>query len=313
MRIPAVVPLAIAVLAGALVWATAQESTLPPSVEQAHLGLSSGPLRAARLVALPEGAVLQAGDTQITAEQVEAEIEKAKQEPETYAALRKNAFFVLENLATRALLLAEAQAWAEEVSSGASEESDRSLVERYLRNLASQVQVTEEEARAFFAANQEMFGGASYEQAAEALRAYLQEQNQQAEVQSHINGLGERTPVELDTTWVDVQAAIALDTPVDRARRSGRPTVVDFGASGCGPCDMMTPILEELRQAYGEQCNVLFVQVTEERVLTARYGIGSIPAQVFFDREGKEMDTHSGFYPKEEMVARLKELGVEAD
>ena len=89
--------------------------------------------------------------------------------------------------------------------------------------------------------------------------------------------------------------------------------MVDFGASGCGPCDMMTPILEELRQAYGEQCNVLFVQVTEERVLTARYGIGSIPAQVFFDREGKEMDRHSGFYPKEEMVARLKELGVEAD
>ncbi len=313
MRMTAIVSLATAMLAGIWVRAIAQETTLAPSLEEAYPGLSSGPLRAARLVALPEGAVLQAGETQITAEQVAAEIQKAKEQPEIYASLHKNAFFVLENLATRALLLAEARAWTEEVSSQRSEESERSLIERYLQNLASQVQVTEEEGRAFFAANEEMFGGASYEQAAEALRAYLQEQKQQDEVQSHVNRLSERTHVELDTAWVDAQAATALDTAVDRARRSGKPTVADFGASGCGPCDMMAPILEELRQAYGEQCNVLFVQVTEERVLTARYGIGSIPVQVFFDREGKEMYRHSGFYPKEEMVARLKDLGVEAD
>lgn len=311
MGMRASVAVTLAVLVGTCRAATAQEPTTSPTLEEAYLGLSSGPLRAARLMELPQGVVLQASATQITAEQVAAEIEKAKQDPETYAALQKNAFFVLENLATRALLLAEARAWAQEVPSETREESDHSLIETYLRNLASQVQVTEEEARAFFAANEEMFGGASYEQAAEALRAYLQEQKQQDEVQSHVNRLSERTRVELDTAWVDAQAATALDTPVDRARRSGRATVADFGATGCGPCDMMAPILEELREEYAERCNVVFVQVGEQPILGARYGVRAIPVQIIFDALGKEVFRHVGFLPKDPILGQLAELGVQ--
>ena len=313
MRMTAIVSLATAMLAGIWVRAIAQETPRAPSVEEAHLGLSSGPLRAAHLVALPEGAVLQAGETQITAEQVAAEIEKAKQDPETYAALQKNAFFVLEKLGTRALLLDEARRWAQEASLDSSKQTDLSLIETYLGDLASQVQVTKEESHAFFAANQEMFGGATYEQVAQSILSYLEDQRRAAAVAARINTLSERASVGLDAAWVATQAATALDTAVDRARRSGKPTVADFGATGCGQCDMMTPILEELGQAYGEQCNVLFVQVGEEPILAARYGIESIPVQVFFDREGKEFHRHSGFYPKGEIVAKLMELGVEVD
>jgi thiol-disulfide isomerase/thioredoxin len=81
---------------------------------------------------------------------------------------------------------------------------------------------------------------------------------------------------------------LAADNPVDRARRSGKPTLVEFGAAGCVPCDMMQPILDNLRKDFGDRLNVVFVHVGEEQVPGARYGIRSIPVQVFYDAGGAE-------------------------
>jgi thioredoxin 1 len=110
--------------------------------------------------------------------------------------------------------------------------------------------------------------------------------------------------------WVKAQAVLAKDNPVDKARTSGLPSMVDFGADGCRPCDMMTPILEELKKEYSGRANILFVHVNREQILAARFGIQSIPVQVFFDRNGQEVFRHTGFFPKEEIVKQLKKLGL---
>ena len=106
------------------------------------------------------------------------------------------------------------------------------------------------------------------------------------------------------------QNTLARDNPVDRARSPGRPTVVEFGATGCRPSDMMQPILANLKEKYKDRLNVLFVHVGEEQILGARYGISSIPVQVFFDETGQEVFRHTGFYPQNEIQKNLAAVGV---
>ena len=277
-------------------------------LQQAYLGLSSGPLRKARLVSLPDGVLLRAGDVIITEDQVAEEITKA--DAQIRDQLRKESFFVLEQLAVRAVLLAQTRAWAREQAGGTSSEVEDALIQRYLESIAAKAEVSDEELRAFFDANPEMFGGATFDQVQSDLREYLTTEKRNEVVEAHINSLSERTPVEVSAAWVRKQAPSALDNPVDKARRSGLPTLADFGAEGCGPCDMMAPILAELQNQYAGQCNVLFVQVREEPILAARYGVKSIPVQVFFDREGEEVFRHVGFFPKDQMLAQLAQLGV---
>jgi len=97
---------------------------------------------------------------------------------------------------------------------------------------------------------------------------------------------------------------------VGKARSSGKPSLVDFGSKGCGPCDMMAPILATLSKKYDGKANVLFVHVGEEQILASRYGIQSIPVQVFFDKDGREVFRHVGFFPQEEIEKKLAEMGV---
>ena len=287
----------------------AAEEDEQPTVEQVHLGLSSGPLRQAKLVDLPPGTLLRGGSVVITEEQVTDQIARADEQIRPQ--LEKNRFYVLEQLAVRALLLGEAQEWARTQQMNTGEETPASLTETYLQSIAGKMRVSDEEIRAFFENNKNMFGDATFEQVAEMLSAYVLSQKRDEVVAAHINALSERHSVELAAGWVETQARASLDNPVDKARRSGQPTVVDFGAQGCGPCDMMTPILEELRQEYADRCHILFVSVREQQILAARYNIGSIPVQAFFDKEGREFFRHIGFFPKEQIVAKFAELAVE--
>jgi thiol-disulfide isomerase/thioredoxin len=278
----------------------------PTTVEQAYLGLSKGPLRSAQLTDLPADLVMRSGDIQIDLAQIAAETNAIEDPPQIREQLQNSAFFVLELLATPALLLKEARA----AGMDTADQYDATVIDAYLKSLVEEVEVTAEEARAFFGANADMFGNATYEQVQADLIAYLRREKQEALVATHINSLSERIPVEVNAAWLQQIAPAALDTVVDRARRSGKPALVDFGAGGCSACDLMTPIREEIRADYGTQCDVLFVSVSEEPVLSARYGITSIPVQILFDKDGKEFFRHTGFIPKEQLVAKLSELGL---
>ena len=101
-----------------------------------------------------------------------------------------------------------------------------------------------------------------------------------------------------------------MDNPVDKARNSGRPSLADFGATGCVPCDMLAPILKNLEAKYKDKVNVLFVHVREKQILATRYGVETIPVQIFFDKSGKEIFRHVGFWPQAEIEKKLTEMGV---
>ncbi|MBI4767972.1 MAG: thioredoxin family protein [Deltaproteobacteria bacterium] len=86
--------------------------------------------------------------------------------------------------------------------------------------------------------------------------------------------------------------------------------MVEFGATGCVPCDMMTPILADLRKKYKDKLNVLFVHMGQEQIMGARFGIQNIPIQVFFDQKGREVFRHAGFFPQTELEKKMKQKGL---
>jgi thioredoxin 1 len=278
------------------------------TVERSCPGLSSGPLAQARSVRLPDGLVFRSPSVQINRQEVAGEIAKAPERLRPQ--MRKNAFFVLEQLATRRLLLSEARAWAAKQNPERKGEGEDALIRRYLQTLANRVSVRDEEVRAFYSRSKELVGGAPFESVREDLKRYLLGEKRQEVLEAHIAALGERSGVEVDAAWTKEHCRSAMDNPVDKARRSGKPTLVDFGATGCRPCDMMTPILASLKKKYAGRLNVLFVHVQEEQILAARYGVRTIPVQVFFDKGGKETFRHEGFFPQEEIERKLRETGL---
>jgi thioredoxin 1 len=110
-------------------------------------------------------------------------------------------------------------------------------------------------------------------------------------------------------------AVQSLSTPAVAATpaASGLPRLVDVGAGKCIPCKMMAPILEELRTQYKGKLEVVFVDVWENPSAGKPYGIQLIPTQIFYDAAGKERFRHEGFFSKEDILAKWKELGVDLD
>ena len=74
---------------------------------------------------------------------------------------------------------------------------------------------------------------------------------------------------------------------------------------------MMAPILEELKNSYIGKLDVVFIDVWEKSEEGEKYGIKMIPTQIFYDSTGKELFRHEGFFAKEDILAKWKELGVE--
>lgn len=100
--------------------------------------------------------------------------------------------------------------------------------------------------------------------------------------------------------------ANASATPSGEAKL---PKLVDLGAKKCIPCKMMAPILDELAKEYKGKLIVEFIDVWQNPDAGDKYGIQSIPTQIFYDAEGKEFFRHEGFYPKEEILAKFAEKG----
>lgn len=286
-------------------WAQSSDSG-QQTVKEAYPGLSSGPLASAKTMALPKGIILRSGNLQLTQKDLDADIRKSTKD--LWPQLKRNLFFVLENVFTRSLIAWEAQSWAKDAKDAPKD--DNSLMRAYIESLTKDVTVTDAELKSFFEGNQDMMGGASFDQVKAQLRAYVLEQKRGETIRARVSGLSDRYEVEIDKDWLAKQHSASMDNPVDKARMSGRPSLVDFGADGCRPCDMMTPILESLKKDYAGKVNVLFVHVRKEQILAARYGVQSIPVQVFFDKEGKEFFRHVGFFPKDQITAKLAEMGA---
>ncbi|MEY4639596.1 MAG: hypothetical protein RLY13_594 [Actinomycetota bacterium] len=88
---------------------------------------------------------------------------------------------------------------------------------------------------------------------------------------------------------------------------SSKPVLVDFWAEWCGPCRMVSPILDQIADEHGDKLTVVKVNVDNEPGLAAQYGITGIPAfQVF--KDGKVVKSFVGAKPKGAIEQDLAEF-----
>lgn len=79
--------------------------------------------------------------------------------------------------------------------------------------------------------------------------------------------------------------------------KGGKPMVIDFYADWCGPCKMLSPILQEVSDEFGDDVEIVKVDTEVERELSGVFGIRSIPSILFIPVEGKPM-MQAGLLPK---------------
>ncbi|MEJ2163730.1 MAG: thioredoxin [Robiginitalea sp.] len=85
------------------------------------------------------------------------------------------------------------------------------------------------------------------------------------------------------------------------------PAIIDFYADWCGPCKIVAPILEELKEEYGDKLDIFKVNTEEQRELSSVFGIQSIPSLLFIPRDGQPQMA-MGALPKETFKQAISEV-----
>lgn len=139
-------------------------------------------------------------------------------------------------------------------------------------------------------------------------------------------------PIPSDHPDFDLHVTEVID--LEQLKSYGLPIIIDFGAKSCIPCKEMAPVLEELNTELRGKAIVKFVDVWQYPKLSEGYPVSVIPTQFFFDAAGKPFDpkesgivpmtvystrdtgehvytAHSGGMTKEQILAVLKEMGME--
>jgi thioredoxin 1 len=80
--------------------------------------------------------------------------------------------------------------------------------------------------------------------------------------------------------------------------------LVDFAASWCGPCKIMTPILNEITEEYKDKMIIASVDVDTNQAIAAKYGVRNIPTFLFF-KNGENIGKHVGAIVKSQLIEKI--------
>lgn len=95
--------------------------------------------------------------------------------------------------------------------------------------------------------------------------------------------------------------------PEEWVYEGSRPAVIDFYATWCRPCKMMSPIVEQLAKDYAGKMDFYKVDIDKEQELSSVFGIQSIPTFLFIPMKGKPT-AQMGAMQKEEFEKIIKEV-----
>ena len=91
----------------------------------------------------------------------------------------------------------------------------------------------------------------------------------------------------------------------DEIIASDKPVLLDFFATWCGPCQMMGPILQQVKEELGDEVKILKVDIDKYQDLAARYQVQGVPTFAIF-KNSQLLWKESGARPKEQLVEQIK-------
>jgi thioredoxin 1 len=93
----------------------------------------------------------------------------------------------------------------------------------------------------------------------------------------------------------------------DEVLKAELPTVVDFWATWCGPCQLISPLIEKFEELYEGKIKFCKINVDENQQLAANAGVESIPLLVFY-KNGERVDQSVGLVPPSEIKPKIEAL-----
>ena len=99
-------------------------------------------------------------------------------------------------------------------------------------------------------------------------------------------------------------AKIATNTNFAELLQDGKLVIVDFWAVWCGPCRMLSPLLDEVEEEMADKVTVVKVNVDDADEIAMQYRIMNIPTLLFF-KNGQPVDKTVGAMPKNVLVDRI--------
>ena len=99
-------------------------------------------------------------------------------------------------------------------------------------------------------------------------------------------------------------AKIATNTTFEDLLQDSRLVIVDFWATWCGPCRMLSPLLDEVEEAMSDEIVVVKVNVDDADEVAAQFRIMNIPTLLFF-KNGQIVDKTVGAMPKSALIERI--------
>ena len=95
-----------------------------------------------------------------------------------------------------------------------------------------------------------------------------------------------------------------MNSSFDQIIQSEKPVLIDFFATWCGPCQMLGPVLTEVKDQLGDRVSIIKIDVDKNQELAAMQQVRGVPTMMLF-QNGKQLWRQSGVLSKEEIIKNI--------